>query len=147
MQICEAGEAKMKETADLVFWPNKSKDIEKKAASCVTCFKCGKNLKTILPMSEVKRIKHPITQPGKTVQLAFVGPFLTNHGHKRFLLMAVDCASRWPNAVISKSCSTKAVIKLLGEIIARDGVPEEIKTDNESAFQSTALKSFVKSGE
>ena len=107
----------------MVFWPNKIKDIERKTASCVTCFKSGKNLKTIIPVSEVNREKNPITQPGKAVQLDFVGPFVTNDGHKRVVLMAIDCASKWPNAIISKSCSSKSVIKLLNEIIARDGVP------------------------
>ncbi len=63
----------MKETAEMVFWPKKSKDIERKAASCVICFKSGKNLKIIIPVSEVNREKNPITQPGKAVQLDFVG--------------------------------------------------------------------------
>ena len=72
----------MKETADMVFWPNKSKDIERKEASCVTCFKSRKNLKTIIPVSELNRDKSPVTQPGKAIQLDFVGPFVTNNGRK-----------------------------------------------------------------
>ena len=44
--------------------------------------------------------------------------------------------------MISKNCSTKSVIKLLNEIIARDGVPQEIKSDLASAFKSAELKKF-----
>ncbi len=56
--------------------------------------------------------------------------------------MAIDCASEWPNAIISNNCSSKSVIKLLNEIIAPDGVPQEIKTDQASAFKSFETKKF-----
>ena len=56
--------------------------------------------------------------------------------------MAIDCASKWPNAKISKNFSSKSVIKLLNEIIARDGAPQEIKTDQASAFKSLETKKF-----
>ncbi len=98
-----AGQIKMKETVDMVFWPNQSKDIEEKAASCITCFESDKNLKSILPVSEINREKNQITQPGKTIQLDFVGPVVTNPGRKMFVLMANDWASIWPKAIISKN--------------------------------------------
>ena len=43
---------------------------------------------------------------------------------------------------LSKSCSSKAVLKVLQEIIARDGVREEIKTHHSSAFKSTVVEQF-----
>ena len=56
--------------------------------------------------------------------------------------MAKDCFSKWPNAILSNGCSAKAVLKLLQEIIIRDGVPGEIKTDHAAVFKSQAVKEF-----
>ena len=102
-----AGESKVKEMAESVFWPNKDKDIENKDKSCVTSFKSGKNLKTIIPVSEVNRDGNRVRLLGKSVQLDFVGPFVTNTGKKRFVLMAIDCGSIWPKAIFTKHWTRK----------------------------------------
>ncbi len=50
------GTKKMEHYLDNVYWPDKSGDIKKKVKECLSCFKAGKNVKAILPKTEVNRL-------------------------------------------------------------------------------------------
>ena len=66
---------KMREICQRVQWESKEKDIAAKANNCLTCFRSGKNLKTMIPKTE----KNPLPSSktvGKQVQIVFAGPFV-----------------------------------------------------------------------
>ncbi len=50
---------KMTELTELVFWPGKRADLQKKASDCIVCFQSGKNLKTWLPKTEKNKLPTP----------------------------------------------------------------------------------------
>ena len=56
----------------------------------------------------------------------FLGPFPSGD----YLLVVIDEYSRFPEVEIVKSTSAKSVIPKLDAIFARQGIPDELKTDN-----------------
>ncbi len=145
MQVAHGDHAslhKMVEITEHVFWPSKWRDLEKKAADCLVCFRAGKNLKTWLLKSEKKKL--PASENVKDeIQLDFIGPLSTEQGKKRYVLVAVDNCSKWLWTRVTKSCSTKCSIKLLEQVIEENGYPKTIKTDNATAFKSAEFRKFT----
>ena len=77
MQLLHAnhlGAGKMKENAKLVWWPLMDKEIDNKAAECVTCIRNGKNLKTKLNSKQIEKLR-TLTAPNQELQIDFYGPF------------------------------------------------------------------------
>ena len=66
---------------------------------------------------------------------------------KRFAVTVMDFHSRWPTVVLVRSPSSPMVISILSELYARWGLPEELVSDNGSAFISKEFKSFLQSCE
>ena len=54
--------------------------------------------------------------------------------HQRYLIVAYDLYSKWPEAVSTGSVTTKAVIDFLEVFFARWGMPTTITTDNGPQF-------------
>ena len=67
---------KMKELCERVHWETKEKDIAENANNCLTCFRTGKNLKCMLPKTEIKTLPKS-GKVGEEVQMDFAGRFLT----------------------------------------------------------------------
>ena len=101
----------MKELCERVHWETKEKDIAEKANNCLTCFRTGKNLKCMLPKTEINTL--PKTgKVGEEVQMDFAGPFFDEKGKKRFTALAIDNCTRWPFAIVCKKCNNDSALKL-----------------------------------
>ena len=64
--------------------------------------------------------------PWNMLAMDFLGPFPSGD----YLLVVTDGYSRFPEVEIVKSTSAKSVIPKLDAIFARQGIPDELKTDN-----------------
>jgi hypothetical protein len=70
--------------------------------------------------------------PFKKWGIDFVGPIYppSKHGRKRYILVATDYATKWAEAVATKTDDAQTVAKFLYEnIISRFGCPKELISD------------------
>ncbi|MGH0165619.1 UNVERIFIED_CONTAM: hypothetical protein FKN15_049248 [Acipenser sinensis] len=73
-----------------------------------------------------------------------VGPLSQSDCGYTHILVVVDYATRYPEAVPLRSTSALAIAKELVQIIARVGIPKEILTDHGTNFMSRCLKELYK---
>ena len=72
----------------------------------------------------------------------FAGPFQNAERGKKYMLVAIDNYSAWPDALFLHKPSTKNVIEFLKNYIAQYGIPKQIRTDPGTAFTSEKFKAF-----
>ena len=125
---------KMKELCDRVYLETKERDITEKANKSLTCFRTGKNLKCMLPKTEIN------TLPESRKVGDFAGPFHNEKGKKRSIALAIDICTRWPFAIGCKRCSTESVLELLAIVSENIGLPKKLKVDNATASKSRKFK-------
>jgi hypothetical protein len=65
-----------------------------------------------------------------------LGPFPRVVGGYRYLFVAIDKFTKWPEATPVVNITQGAVVAFLKSIIYRFGVPNRIFTDNETQFTS-----------
>ena len=85
---------KMRVLTGRVYWPSKEKDLNKKVKQCITCFRSGKNLDSIISGYEVNRLPK-FREVGEAVQIDFVGPVRKERKQKKYVVVAVDQFSKW----------------------------------------------------
>nr|XP_061779417.1 uncharacterized protein LOC133570739 [Nerophis lumbriciformis] len=69
-----------------------------------------------------------------------IGPFHPSTRGYRFVLVLVDYATRYPEAVPLHSISAKSMAQALFQVISRVGIPKEILTDQGTSFMSRTIK-------
>ena len=62
---------------------------------------------------------------------------------KRYIALAIDNFSRWPLAIVCKSCNKDSALKLLAVICENIGLPKCLKVDNATAFKSRKFRNFL----
>jgi transposase InsO family protein len=79
--------------------------------------------------------------PFDRVTVDLVGPVTpaSDRGN-RFILVMVDYATRYPEAVALKKIRTEAVAEVLWDMWARSGIPREVLSDRGSQFTSKTMK-------
>ncbi len=129
------GIVKMKSLArGHVWWPNIDVDIERMAKNCAGCQEHQK-APTQAPL-------HPWEWPSdkwQRIHVDYAGPFL---GH--MFLVVVDAYSKWPEVVITNSTTSTQTIEILRTIFGRNGVPEQLVSDNGPCFTSQEFQTFMK---
>ncbi|XP_078054186.1 uncharacterized protein LOC144479416 isoform X2 [Mustelus asterias] len=116
------------------YWPSVFTDV---AHYCKACEKCHYSHKLGDAANLGLRPLPTINIPFKRVSIDVVGPlpFTTNSG-KRYILMMVDCASRYPDATALVSVEADIVAMALLVMFTRVGFPEEILSNQGENFMS-----------
>lgn len=115
-----------------VWWPNIDKDIEKLVSSCATC-------QVEAPESASYLAPWPYTRvPWNRIHIDHAGPF-ENHT----ILLIVDAATKWLEAIPVPSTSSSASIAALRSVFARFGLPKTIVSDNGTSFTSQEFVTFL----
>ena len=60
-------------------------------------------------------------------------------------LVAVDTYNKWPEVIPVSSTTTSKTIKVLRDLFARFGIPEQILSDNGPQFASEDFQAYIKS--
>lgn len=74
------------------------------------------------------------------IAMDIVGPFPKNSMEYQFILVILDCVTRYPDAFLIKSISAAKVAEEFIKCIYRVGIPQESLTDQGTNFMSAVLK-------
>ena len=131
-----------KRTVDKVlsnfFWPGVGNDVKRYCRSCGIC-------QRTIPKGKVKKApleKLPVIDiPFRRVSFDLVGPiYPASHRGYKYILTAVDHASRYPEAVPLKNIDTETVAEAMFDMFSRVGFPQEILHDLGTQFVSEVMK-------
>ena len=138
-----AGHLGRKKTGERVmrrfYWPGMLKDI---AEYCQSCEPCQRNSRPPLkaPLCPLPVIDTPFER----VSVDFLGPLKRTKRGNRFVLLFVDHATRYAEAVAMRTMTAKRVAEELLKIFARLGIPQQVLSDQGSNFMSKMLEQLYK---
>ena len=112
-------------------WPGMGRDTIDHCKSCDQCQKGSKAQARKAPMVE----RQVMAEPFESMAFDLVGPIDKKaKGGYRYLLTAIDMASRWPEAIPLKSTTARAVALGMVDIFSRTGIPLQLLSDQGSQF-------------
>ena len=125
-----AGHLGTKKTRDRImrhfFWPGIFTDISEYLKSFPECQKgIQKGRITRAPLISIP----PIEKPFQRIAIDFVGPLPLTNNRNRYILVCIDYATRYPEAIPLKNQEAETVVDALISIFFRVGVPKELLTD------------------
>uniref|UniRef100_A0AAQ4RLE8 Gypsy retrotransposon integrase-like protein 1 n=1 Tax=Gasterosteus aculeatus aculeatus TaxID=481459 RepID=A0AAQ4RLE8_GASAC len=115
-----------------LYWPGIRGDVRRWCTSCPVCLLVNapaipRALLRPLPLVEV---------PFERIGMDLIGPFHRSARGYPFVLVLMDSATRYPEAVPLRNISAKSVAQALFQVISRVGIPKEILTDQGTLFMS-----------
>ncbi|XP_065438320.1 uncharacterized protein LOC135981052 [Chrysemys picta bellii] len=120
------------------YWPGVFTNVRQYCRSCDPCQRVGK------ARDKGKAALRPlpiIEEPFQKVAMDIVGPLSkTTRSGKKYILVVVDFATRYPEAVPLSSIEADTVADALLTIFSRVGFPKEVLTDQGSNFMSALLR-------
>ena len=85
-----------------------------------------------------------IDTPFDRIALDIVGPLpKTSRGH-RYILVLVDYATRYPEALSLRAATAKAVARELMLLFSRMGIFKDVLTDQGSCFMSRVMEEVLR---
>ena len=78
--------------------------------------------------------------PFQKIRMDVVGPLPRSRTGNRFVLVVVDYATRYPEAIPLRMVDAEQVAETLMDFLSSVGIPVEIITDHGSNFMSKLLK-------
>ena len=137
-----AGHLGTRKTQDRIlnhfFWPGIYSDIRRYCQSCNLCQKLDGTKPTRAPLISVPVIGKPFQR----VAIDIVGPLSKSRRNNRFVLVAIDLATKYPDAVALKTIDSDRIAEALMEIFSRVGLPTEILHDQGTNFMSKVMAKF-----
>ncbi|XP_051500808.1 uncharacterized protein LOC127409893 [Myxocyprinus asiaticus] len=118
------------------YWPGIGGDVRRWCAACRECQLVNPLATPKAPLRPLPLIKVPFGRIG----MDLVGPLERSARGHRFVLVLVDYATRYPEAMPLRNISAHSVAEALFKIISRVGIPKEILTDQGTTFMSQTLR-------
>jgi hypothetical protein len=116
-------------TMEKYYWPTMGNDIKSYIESCDVCQRMGKPAKP----TSITPIK--VTGPFEQIGIDFVGPLKVSSKQNRYIIVATDYLTKWPEAKpIPKATALEAANFLYEHIICKHGVPTKLISDHGTAF-------------
>ena len=116
------------------YWPKMYDDIKIYIESCDNCQRRGKTKRReeLLPL----RVGGPFDKIGIDIK----GPLPVTTKGNRYIVVAMDYFTKWPEARAIPDAKANTVAKFLFEkIISRHGVPKEILSDRGTSFNNALI--------
>jgi transposase InsO family protein len=124
------------------YWPNLEEDVSQHCSNCTKCqlFRSGRPQKTVY-VTPVPPVAIPFERWG----MDFVGRLSETRNGNKFIITAIDYASRWLVAKAVKSMEENVVVEFLyRDIFGNYGVPSEILTDRGMSFLGSGVQEFIR---
>ena len=120
------------------YWPGMCADIRR---YCISCDRCQK----ITPKGRVSKVplgKMPLAHdPFDRVAVDIVGPLKpASEKGNRYILVMVDYATRYPEAIPLKTVESEEVAEALWVMWSRLGIPREVLTDRGTQFTGAVMQ-------
>ncbi|MGH0125867.1 UNVERIFIED_CONTAM: hypothetical protein FKN15_074287 [Acipenser sinensis] len=122
------------------YWAGVYSEVKRYVATCRECQQVAPGRVRPAPLVPLPLINIPFER----IAMDIVGPLSQSDCGYTHILVVVDYATRYPEAVPLRSTSALAIAKELVQIIARVGIPKEILTDHGTNFMSRCLKELYK---
>ena len=117
-----------------VWWPGMDHQLEQKVKACPNCQQ-HQNTPATAPLHPWEWPKRPWAR----VHIDYAGPI-----SGKMLLITVDAHSKWIEAQVVSSATSRSTIDHLRTLFATHGLPEVLVSDNGTPFTSGEFTDFVK---
>jgi hypothetical protein len=117
------------------YWPQYYEDIKKYVESCDACQRRGRSKKN--------NLLHPIPvhSPFYQIGIDFVGPLPRTQRGKKYMIVAMDYLTKWPEArAVSEATADATVNFIYEQIICQHGCPQIILSDRGTHFNNQMVK-------
>jgi len=123
---------------DRYYWPQMFEDIRAYVQSCDPCQRRGK--------SQDRQLLNPIPihSPFHQIGIDFVGPLPRTEKGNRYILVAMDYFTKWPEAKpLPRATAELTSDFIYNEIICRHGCPKYILSDRGTHFNNQLIKDLM----
>ena len=120
-----------------ILWPGIDREIEELARGCSGCQRVQHAPKSS-PTSSVGVAIFPLATYSR-YYYDYAGPFLG-----MTFLVVVDASSKWPEVITMHSTTASKTIEVLRAVFARNGLPEQLVSDNGQQFIAEEFQLFLK---
>ena len=118
------------------YWPGIKKAVEEYCRHCAECQLHSPKNVVPSPLIPLPIIDVPFQRLGMDI----VGPLPKSSRGHRYILVLMDYATRYPEAIPLRTATGKAVARELFLLFSRVGIANEILTDQGTCFMSQVLK-------
>ena len=122
------------------YWPGVYADIRNFCASCSKCQLVNPSVDPKVPLRPLPVIGVPFSRVG----MDLVGPLVISSKGHQYILVLVDYATRYPEAIPLSSMTTTVVAQAMVEFFSRVGFPAELLTDQGTPFMSRLMGQVCK---
>ncbi|CAJ0964630.1 unnamed protein product [Ranitomeya imitator] len=84
------------------------------------------------------------TVPFERIAMDLVGPLVKSARGHQYILVILDYATRYPEAIPLRNSSSKSIARELVHVFSRTGLPKEILTDQGTPFMSKVMRELCK---
>ncbi len=120
---------------DRFHWPGLDAGVKRFCQACPTCQRTSPQTPPPSPLIPLPIIEVPFERIGMNL----IGPLPKSaRGHEHILLI-VDYATRYPEAVPLRKATSKAIAQELFLLCSRVGIPADILTDQGTPFMSRLM--------
>ena len=116
---------------DRFFWSSMESQVDSYISNCIKCRE--DNIKFTYEPDEL----HPIAVKGiiNRLHLDIKGPLPETPEHNKYIIVAMDSLSKWPEAMALKNKSAASTAYFMLDVLSRHGCPSIVVTDNGTEFQ------------
>ena len=135
IHLTHPGQGGTLEAAKHIWYPYLHRDIVTAAQNCKECRAKGKNLRVISGKKQFTSLD-AVVEPNEEIQLAFAGPLPDKNYKEVYILVGVDCFSRFLSAKVVANNKADTIIKFMQTHIVNHGVPRYIRCDKAPGFRA-----------
>lgn len=122
------------------YWPGIKKAVEEYCRSCPECQQVAPRPHHRDPLVPLPIIAVPFSRIG----MDLVGPLPKSARGHQYILVVLDYATRYPEAIPLRTMASKGIARELMLMFSRVGIPEEILTDQGTPFMSRIMKDLCR---
>jgi hypothetical protein len=118
------------------YWPGLYIDVQQYCKTCPECQVTSNRRTSPYPLQSLPIIEVPFAR----IAMDLVGPLERTKTGYRYILVICDYATRYPEAFPLRRISARPIAQALLQLFSRVGIPQEVLTDQGTAFLSKTLK-------